>query len=302
LACRSTSAGASAITSEQLDAVTADNVRLCLTRVPAKGPRRAVVLCGHAMMTDGRYFAARKDDGFAAHLAARGIDVFVLDWRGHGGSRPPEAGIDRFGDWSFDDLVELDLPAALGAVADAAGVAVSDVAILGHSLGGLVSLAALGTGVIAPPRKLVLAATSVWLAGPTGDQRRRALMFTAAQIAAVAGHMPIRALRIGTSNEAATYTAQLTGWVRTGRWSSRRGIDYLAQLHRIDAPMWAFVGAGDWMCRPRDANVLVRRLRGAHLDIIGLATGYARDCDHFTLFTRKELAPLWDRIADELTS
>jgi pimeloyl-ACP methyl ester carboxylesterase len=260
-----------------------------------------VVLCGHAMMTDGRYFGARKDTGFAAHLAGRGIEVFVLDFRGHGGSRPPDAGADRFGDWSFDDLVELDLPAALAAVATAAGVAVADVAVLGHSLGGLVTLAALGTGVIEAPRKLILAATSVWLAGPTGDPRRRALMTVAAQIAAIAGHMPIRRLRIGTSDEAATYTAQLTGWVRTGRWTSRRGVDYLAQLHRIDAPTWAFVGAGDWMCRPRDADVLLRRVRGAPpLDLIGRATGYARDCDHFTLFTRPELAPLWDRIADEL--
>jgi predicted alpha/beta hydrolase len=286
------------VPAQELDAVTADNVTLKLTRVPAHGPRRAVVLCGHAMMTDGRYFAARKPDGFAAHLARRGIDVFVLDWRGHGGSRPPDAGDD---DWSFDDLVELDLPAALAAVATAAEVEPRAIAILGHSLGGLVSLAALGTGVIDAPSRLVLAATSVWLAGQGGDRRRRGLMLAAAQIAALAGRMPIRALRIGTSDEAATYTSQLTGWVRTGRWTSRRGVDYLAALARIDVPSWAFVGAGDWMCRPRDADVLVRRLRGAPpLAVIGEATGYAFDPDHFTLFTRPALAPLWDRIADEL--
>jgi predicted alpha/beta hydrolase len=288
---------------DELDAVTADGVTLRLTRVPAHGPRRGVVLCGHAMMTDGRYFAARKPDGFAAHLAGRGLDVFVVDWRGHGGSRPPDArtGTAGLDDWSFDDLVELDLPAALAAVATATGVAPRDIAILGHSLGGLVSLAALGTGVIAAPRKLVLAATSVWLAGPRGHRPRRALMLAAAQIAALAGRMPVRALRIGTSDEAATYSAQLTGWVRTGRWTSRRGIDYLAGLARIDAPSWAFVGAADWMCRPRDADVLVRRLRGARpLEVIGRATGFAFDPDHFTLFTRPALAPLWDRIAEEL--
>jgi len=280
-------------------AVTADGVELQLTHVAARGPRRGVVLCGHAMMTDGRYFAPRKPDGFAAHLAGRGLDVFVVDWRGHGGSRPPVAG--RGDDWTFDDLVELDLPAALTAVADAAGVAPREISILGHSLGGLIALAALGTGVIAAPRRLVLAATSVWLAGPTGDWRRRALMATAAQIAALVGRMPVRAVRAGTTDEAAAYTAQLTGWVRTGRWTSRRGIDYLAALATIDAPVWAFAGAGDWMCRPRDADVLVRRLRGAPpLAIIGRATGHALDADHFTLFTRRELAPLWDHIADQL--
>jgi alpha-beta hydrolase superfamily lysophospholipase len=273
-------------------------VTLRLDRVAARGARRGVVLCGHAMMTDGRYFGARRPDGFAAHLAARGLDVVVVDFRGHGGSRPPRAGAD---DWSFDDLVELDLPAALAAAADAGGVAPADVAILGHSLGGLVALAALGTGVIAPPPRLVLAATSVWLAGPTGDWRRRAGMAAAARIAAALGRVPVRALRAGTADEARTYAAQLTGWARTGRWTSRRGVDYLAALARVDAPVWAFTGDGDWMCRPRDADVLVRRLRGAPpLARIGRAAGYALDPDHFTLFTRRELAPLWDRIADAL--
>ena len=278
--------------------VTADAVTLRLTRVAPHGRRRAVALCGHAMMTDSRYFAASRPEGFAAHLARRGVELFVLDFRGHGRSQPPVAGAD---DWSFDDLVELDLPAALAATADAAGVAPGEIAILGHSLGGLVALAALGTGVVPPPRKLVLAATSVWLPGAAGDRRRRAIMTAAAQIAAVVGKMPIRALRFGTTDEAATYTAQLTGWVRSGRWLSRRGVDYLAALRRVDAPVWGFVGAGDWMCRPRDADVLLRRVRGAPpLDVIGRRTGYAFDPDHFTLFTRPALAPLWDRIADEL--
>jgi predicted alpha/beta hydrolase len=328
-------------------------VTLRLGVVRARGERRGAVLCGHAMMTDARYFAVRRPDGFAAHLAARGLDVIAVDWRGHGASQPPRAGGGAGspdGDWSFDDLVELDLPAALAATAAATGVAPRELAVLGHSLGGLVALAALGTGVIAPPRRLVLAATSVWLPGPHGDWRRRAGMAIAARVAAALGRMPVRALRAGTADEAATYTAQLTGWARTGRWTSRHGVDYLAALDRLDEPRrvdaggagvgprgideprrvdgggdpagsaggagvgprgidlsaaapWAFTGAGDWMCRPRDAAELVRPLRGARpLEVIGRATGYAIDADHFTLFTRRELAPLWDRIAAELIS
>jgi predicted alpha/beta hydrolase len=283
-------------------------VTLRLGVVRARGERRGAALCGHAMMTDARYFAVRRPDGFAAHLAARGLDVIAVDWRGHGASQPPRAGGGAGspdGDWSFDDLVELDLPAALAATAAATGVAPRELAVLGHSLGGLVALAALGTGVIAPPRRLVLAATSVWLPGPHGDWRRRAGMAIAARVAAALGRMPVRALRAGTADEAATYTAQLTGWARTGRWTSRHGVDYLAALERLDvaaaAAPWAFTGAGDWMCRPRDAAALVRPLRGARpLEVIGRATGYAIDADHFTLFTRRELAPLWDRIAAEL--
>ncbi|MBZ0232193.1 MAG: alpha/beta fold hydrolase, partial [Deltaproteobacteria bacterium] len=126
-------------------AVTADGVRLALRRfAPAAGRARAAVLCTHAMMVHGRYFHGRSG-GFAAALAGQGLDVFVLDWRGHGDSKPPSP---KGGTWTFDDYVTLDLPAALAAVGGAAGCRPSEVAVLGHSLGGLVTLAALGTGVV----------------------------------------------------------------------------------------------------------------------------------------------------------
>src|SRR5439155_14703124 len=96
-------------TSEELEARTPDGVVLRLDRVKPSGARTGVVVCLHAMMTDGRYFGARRPsgDGFAHALAAVGLDVFVADFRGHGGSVPPVAGKH---DWSFDDLVEHDLP------------------------------------------------------------------------------------------------------------------------------------------------------------------------------------------------
>ncbi|MDB4956894.1 MAG: hydrolase of the alpha/beta superfamily [Myxococcales bacterium] len=270
--------------STELVARTADGVKLRIDHVRAVGTRRGVVVCLHAMMTDGRYFGARRDDGFAVMLAARGLDVFVADFRGHGRSVPPHAGKN---DWSFDDLVELDLPAIIAASAEAAACAPSDLALLGHSLGGLVSCAALGNARIAAPRVLLLAATSVWLGETRG---RRALMAVYRGITELAGRAPIRALRIGTADEARTYVEQLTGWARTGRWTSLRGVDYAESLANIATPTHAFASAHDWMCRPRDAEAIARRIPTCSaLRIIGRAYGDALDPDHFELITRKEL-------------
>lgn len=272
---------------DELVARTADGVTLRLDRVPAIGVRRGVVVCLHAMMTDGRYFGARKRDGFAHALAAAGLDVVVADFRGHGHSRPPRAGVD---DWSFDDLVDFDLPAIVAATCRACGCAPGELALLGHSLGGLVACAALGTGRIASPRVLVLAATSVWL-GETAA--RRAIMAAYRGVTRLVGHAPIRALRAGTADEAAGYVAQLTGWARAGRWTSVGGVDYLAALAAIATPAHAFVGAGDWMCRPRDAAAIASRITTcAPLHVVGRAGGDAFDPDHFALFTRRELAGL----------
>lgn len=286
---------------DELLAQTADGVTLRIDRVRATGERRGVLVCLHAMMTDGRYFGARRERSFAATLAAAGLDVLVADLRGHGRSQPPRASATS--DWSFDDLVELDLPAIVAAAASASGCAPQDLVLLGHSLGGLVATAALGTGRIAPPRLLVLPATSVWLLGSHGSLRRRAMMAAYRHTTALMGRAPIRALRLGTADEARTYVQQLTGWARAARWTSLRGIDYSAAAQTITAPVLPLVGAGDWMCTPSDAAAFAGHLAGAsRLRVVGRAHGDALDPDHFQLFTRSELAPLWHELAAQITA
>jgi predicted alpha/beta hydrolase len=283
-----------------IGAVTADGVRLHLARVPAQGARRAVVLCTHAMMAHGRYFGASRRPGFAAFLAERGVEVYVLDWRGHGLSRPPDPRRDQ---WCFDDYVELDLPAAIAAVCRSARIDPRELTILGHSLGGLATCAALGTARIPPVRGIALAATNVWLDGPRGPRARRALMSLYDLSSRPFGFAPIRLARMGTDDEPRDYVAQLVTWARTGRWTSRTGVDYLASLERIDTPAWAFVGAGDRFCRADDAEQIRSRLRRARpLRVVGEAHGDAFDPDHFRLFTDGRMAPLWTELISFATS
>ena len=283
---------------DELVATTADGVALKIDRVRATRPRGTVV-CLHAMMTDGRYFGARREGSFAAALAEAGFDVLVPDFRGHGRSRPPTAGPD---DWSFDDLVELDLPAIVAEAARASSCAPEQLVLLGHSLGGLVATAALGTGRIASPRLLVLPAVSVWLLGPSGPLRRRAIMSVYRASAALLGRAPIRAVRAGTADESRSYVRQLTGWSRAARWTSLRGVDYTAAAQTVDVPCLPFSGAGDWMCTPADARAFAGHLTcAANVRIVGRAHGDAIDPDHFQLFTRPELAPLWRDVAERMS-
>jgi predicted alpha/beta hydrolase len=274
---------------------TSDGITLRMDRVRAQGTRRGVVVCLHAMMTDGRYFGARRGGAFAAVLAAAGIEVFVADFRGHGRSTPPRAGDD---DWSFDDLVELDLPAIIGAASELGRCPPGQLAICGHSLGGLVTTAALATNRIPAVRIVLLPSTAVWLVGPEGPVRRRALMAAYRGVTALFGRAPVKSLRAGTADEAATYVRQLTDWSRSARWTSLRGIDYLANLGSIATPVVPFVGAGDWMCTPADATGFASKIPSARpVRVVGRATGAALDPDHFQLFTRHEMAPLWSDLA-----
>jgi predicted alpha/beta hydrolase len=273
---------------DELSATTVDGVRLAIDRVRAVGPRRGVIICLHAMMTDGRYFGARKAGGFAHSLAGAGLEVYVADFRGHGRSVPPRAGQD---DWSFDDLCELDLPALVGVT--------KPHAIIGHSLGGLVAAAGIALGRISSPDLLGLVTTSVWFGG---SLKRRAIMGAYRGATKLLGRAPIRAVGAGNADESKTYVLQLTDWFRHERWTSLRGLDYGDALARVTTPTFAVAGAGDWMCKPADARAIAERIPSCEpLRIVGKEYGDPIDPDHFELFTDPVLTTFRREIIERIT-
>jgi predicted alpha/beta hydrolase len=273
-----------------VQARTRDGVTLALRRFPAEGPRRGVVLVTHAMMASGSYLGR-----FAGALAAAGLDTFVLDFRGHGGSVPP--GVED--GWTFDDLVEQDLPAAWEAVARETGVPVGEIGYVGHSLGGLVGVAAVGTGRVPQPRRLVLVAVGPW-DRPTPLRLLIGAAFLAS--ARLAGRVPARALRLGSEDEAAGYARQFADWVLSG-WRSQRGTSYLVEARHVRSPVLAVVSSRDWMCRPADATELLAALPGpARLRVVGRDRDDAVTPDHFELLTSAGLAPVWAEVATFLAS
>lgn len=244
-----------------VDVRSPDGVCLTLRRFVPPGRRRGVALAMHAMMANGASLDRPRGRGFAAHLADQGIETFVLDFRGHGLSERPTRG------WTLDDYATSDLPAALGAVAAGAGVRPEQVVWIGHSLGGLVSLAALARGAAPPPRALVLGTTNIWR-DPTPLRRAIVELFDGS--ARLLGRAPIRALGFGTDDEPASYTSHLARWVHTGRFTSADGvIDYDAALPGLRLPILTLVGTGDPLCRVADTRELTARLTAAtHTEVI----------------------------------
>lgn len=288
------------MTPEGLHAVAADGVRLSLRRYGAGG---RPVLLTHAMMVSGALFE-RRGEGIAPWLAERGFDAFVLDWRGHGRSCPPEP---RTGRWTFDDLVRLDLPAALAAVREATGARADEIAYLGHSLGGLVATAHASAIDPAPFGRAVYLTVNSWrmreAAGPREWARRTAAMTTYRALARLLGYAPIRRVGMGTDDEPWTYVRQLTDWYFRSRWTSADGaVDYAAGLGRVRFPILAVVGAGDPLCTPRDAEGFLATLANAprRTRVVGRARGDGADPDHFGVLTDPRLRPVWEEIAAAL--
>lgn len=269
---------------------TTDGVELAIHHFKAQGDRKAVLLCGHAMMANGSYFNRR--GSFAEYLSQAGIDCYVLDWRAHGDSVPP---LPRFSGHCFDDYVRFDLPAAWSAVAADAGIEAGELCYLGHSLGGMVGLAAIGTQQVAQPRRLSLWAASLWLEGAHGNPLRNAVSSIYLMSTKLLGYAPIRRLRLGSDDESTGYVQQLHSWGVSTEWTSLEGVHYEDTLGTVSAPTFSVVGDADKLCRPRDAERFRRQLPNAQpLRIVGRRHGDPIDPDHFSLFTNRAMTGVWD--------
>lgn len=117
---------------------------IALTRWPAQGIRRGVVLAVHGY---GDYGPSTYAEA-AEEWRGAGLDVYAYDQRGFG--RNPSRGT-----WPGAERLVEDLGHVFAVVAAEAGDA--PVTVVGHSMGGAVVAAALGRGRIDPARAVLLA-------------------------------------------------------------------------------------------------------------------------------------------------
>ncbi len=226
----------------------------------------AALLLVPGMMLDRRAMDRPAGRGLASFFRARGYAVYTLDLRGHGESLPAASAAV---DWSFDDLVTHDLPAALAAVA--ARRPGLPVAVLGHSLGAIAAAAALGCRPELPGDLLVLLAPTVWIRDlepslPVWLYKRLLLGIWRALTRRL-GYWPGGRLGIGTDDEPLAFVEQFHAWGAGGRWASRDGaVDYLAAVGRIDRPTLVVHASADPISRGATARRLAARIGGAFGD------------------------------------
>ena len=276
-------------------------------------PPVAVAVVGHAMMVDRRTLDRPRGRGLASTLAAAGVACVVADLRGHGHSGPRAA---DGGDWSYDDLVEHDVP-TLAAFARARFPSLP-LACVGHSLFGHVALAHLSRhpdadvdalalfAVNAPSPSWDAALRSPALRSPSRTLqalRRRAGIELMGLATRAFGYLPARRLRYGTDDESAGYVRDFLRNGRDHRWRARDGFDYFDGLARIDRPLFAVTGAGDlYMSPPDDARAIADRVPGAQFRVVGRQSGLAFDPDHMGLVLDERARPVWNQAADFIRS
>lgn len=147
---------------DRLEAVTEDGWSLAVWHRPPAVRRfeEPVILC-HGLANNHAFLEFRAPQNLAQYLSDAGFDCYTVDLRGAGESKPPP-----FGPWdaTVDDHVRFDVPAILEVVRARSGA--SNVIWLGHSLGGLVGLAASGGALAGRLRALVTIGSPVFFRLP----------------------------------------------------------------------------------------------------------------------------------------
>ncbi|HEY1954310.1 MAG TPA: alpha/beta fold hydrolase [Polyangiaceae bacterium] len=247
--------------------------------------RTGTIVMAHAMFA--RQSAFR---WVAPAYRDRGWRVVTFDFRGHG--RSPCA---RYG---YDDFVERDLPAVIACVR-----ARSDgpVALLGHSLGGHVALAAQGCGLVNLDA-IVLVASNVWLRDfePSGPMwgAKRVVLEGFVRTARRVGKFPARALRMGSDDESLEYVEDLARFAFDGRWVSRDGTrNYLSALTEVRCPIYSIASDGDRInARPVSVERMLSRCRGPiHIDRVEKSDDGSRPPGHGALLTTERAASAFFR-------
>lgn len=272
-------------------AMTADGWRLGIRRVRPMHPdpgKLPVVLC-HGLGLNGTFWTIT-DAHLPSQLAARGYEVFIVDLRGSGASQRvgPVGRINAAlrqtpflevheGRWNVDDEMKYDVPAVLDYVRSATGH--DRVNWIGHSLGGMLMIAYLGTQP--HPERIatfVGMGSTVILADAPEVQMLRANRGLRALLRVVSTGRLARPMKYGRmpglekvdqfyytaanvesrtidrfygyalENPGRGALAQLDPYLEFGRMvSADRSVDYTAKLPSITTPTLMIAGEGDVM-------------------------------------------------------
>jgi predicted alpha/beta hydrolase len=268
-------------------------------REPA-GPARGTAILLHSSMASRRIWNTPREKGFASLLNDCGLRTLALDFRGHGESGPHAA---RGGTWKYDDLVTEDVPALCHAARERWP---SDrVTLVGHSLGGHASIAAVATS-LAEPDAIAVLATNVWLPSEEPNPVLAAKKATIVRICEAAtrarGFFPARALRFGSDDESAGFMQNWTGWWRRDRWTSDDGrVDYMQAMSMLRVPLLSIGSLGDdSFCTPSAAVRFVKRAPAATttFELVRRADDGGLPPDHMQLVTTRAAASAWQKVAD----
>ena len=292
--------------------------------------KRPVILC-HGILANRRFFELEGESSLPAVLARAGFDVWLVDLRGrHDGGAPPAPAGGLFGkyDYDVDTFMRDDMDALLAYVIARTGA--PDVAWVGHSLGGMIAYARLGTmgdprigalvtvgspGLFAPASHHMLrlyelsralsflptlpVESAAWIDGELGLPLAPGLLTDTIFQPENIPRATYRTLEeVAVNDPSLPELRQLVRGMRGGDYVSADGrVSYTAALSAIRTPSLVIVGRADELADPLVGRAVFERLGSSDKELViaGKADGFGVDFGHVDLLVgpaaRREVYP-----------
>lgn len=276
------------------------------------------VLLVHGFASNRFTWSLAGDRSFATFLFDKGYDVWIAELRGSGESDGSAAFTDRKPDYNFDTFLKMDLPALINYIQFTTQR--EQVTYVGHSLGGMLGYAYLGTNPDGGGVKnlIVLSAGAgfkernsaidfimkvkgMFLITPKiyadliAKSQANAIGWTDTRFDALVWNNEAinpRALSMfaynAVSNFPTTLADQTTDWVESGEFrSADKTLNYSDLLGQINIPCFIGTGKLDALAPPRAVKGAYDKIgvKDKELRIFGTSNGYAVDYGHIDLVT-----------------
>lgn len=254
-------------------ATTRDGWRVALHRYEPRTlhSKSPVVLLVTSPHYNFNFWSLHPEVDFARFLAKRGWDVWALSFRGTGRSTRPGA-LTR--EWTFDDYVEKDLPAALSFIEKKTGQ--KKITCVGESFGGSILLAYLGSGknsqvdqavVLAPPYKYYLPLPDVFSVPPSEIGGETAFTYPMSEVLFFNQeniHPKIYKLSVNLAMEAISpaISNQFTSIVSQGEIQKEpNDPQYFKRLPQIKIPILLLCGKKDNLAPPEGVRAVYEQIQ-----------------------------------------
>ncbi len=246
----------------------------------------------HGAIEDGKIFYSKSGKGIGPFLAKNGFDVFIVDMRGKGSSKPK---VSKKLTYSQTDLLTIDIPACLDKIKELTNK--DEFHFVTHSWGGVWAYSFLARFynqykvksmvMFASKRRIsvwtpkrILFADIIW----NGYGRISSVL---------SGIALFQKPRIGSENEPKQLFLDMNTWVYTKQWIDKVDeLDYKETLSKIDLPPTLHLtGIKDKVLgNPIDVALLAEEA-GEHEDleisILGKNYGNLHDYNHIDILTHK---------------
>ena len=293
---------------------TADGAEVALHRHVGQGPP---VLIIHGISSNHRFWDLTEIHSLPVILADEGFDAWALDLRGHGSAMETAEGTPQRHGWTVDDYGQHDVDAAIRHIQAETGR--SQVAVVGHSMGGMVMAAyhaahgddALAALVVVGSPLLFDQKTTVnrikTMGASVGQIWRR---FNTQKVAKAAAHtipLPGEGLLYTRSNITPKMRRTMLSQVasplsreelghfqdifKAGRFISADGAtDYLESLATLDVPLLSIAGANDRVAPPDSVAAWTQHAGSSDETqwIMSEGNGQAADYGHLDLVLGNE--------------